>query len=102
MFEKQGYHLICLAVLLFMPSAYLLFSVVRYFGFPRALGIDHFDESYRTKPQGVEKARVMGEELAYEGVHRKKKISRSTINQSFDVLSGCDHQTFDDHFLQSS
>ena len=29
---------------------YTLYSIHRYFGFKRALGIDHFDESYRNKP----------------------------------------------------
>ena len=36
-----------LAVLLLLPAVYLFYSVRRYFGFRRALGADHFDESYR-------------------------------------------------------
>ena len=39
-----------LAVVIALPTIYLLYSVVRYFGFTRALGIDHFDASYRDKP----------------------------------------------------
>lgn len=38
-----------LAVLLFIPAIYLFYSVNRYFGYKRAFGIDHFDESYRHK-----------------------------------------------------
>jgi len=40
--------LICVA--LGLPAVYTLYSVVRYFGMARAAGIDHFDESYRSKP----------------------------------------------------
>ena len=43
---------ICL--ILGAPAAYTLYSVARYFGFARAAGIDHFDDSYRTKPLVVE------------------------------------------------
>jgi len=38
------------AVILLAPGIYLLYSIVRYFSFTRALGIDHFDESYRSRP----------------------------------------------------
>ena len=37
-----------LGAILVVPSAYLLYSVKKYFGFQRALGIDHFDPSYRS------------------------------------------------------
>ena len=39
-----------LAVILFVPFAYTMYSVFHYFGIDRAYGIDHFDASYRTKP----------------------------------------------------
>ena len=39
-----------LAVVLAVPALYLFYSVGRYFGFRRAFGIDHFDESYRSLP----------------------------------------------------
>jgi hypothetical protein len=39
-----------LALLLFLPFAYTMYSVFRYFGIDRAYGIDHFDPSYRNKP----------------------------------------------------
>ncbi len=39
-----------LAVILFFPFAYTMYSVFHYFGIDRAYGIDHFDASYRTKP----------------------------------------------------
>jgi len=39
-----------IAVVLFVPSAYLFYSVRRYFGFRRAFGIDHFDPSFRSVP----------------------------------------------------
>ncbi|HON59729.1 MAG TPA: methyltransferase [Smithella sp.] len=39
-----------LAVILTVPALYLFYSVARYFGLKRAMGIDHFDDSYRFKP----------------------------------------------------
>lgn len=39
-----------LAVILIVPALYTLYSVFRYFGLGRALGGDHFRESYRTMP----------------------------------------------------
>ena len=38
-----------LAVVLFVPFAYTMYSVFHYFGIDRAYGIDHFDLSYRIK-----------------------------------------------------
>jgi len=38
------------ALIAAIPAAYLFYSVKRYFGFKRAFGIDHFDESYRSLP----------------------------------------------------
>ncbi len=40
-------HLITLVLL--VPILYLLYSLVKYFGVKRALGIDHFEASYREK-----------------------------------------------------
>ena len=37
-----------LAIAAAIPTVYLFYSVKRYFGFKRALGIDHFDPSYRS------------------------------------------------------
>jgi hypothetical protein len=39
-----------ISLILFIPFAYLMYSVLKYFGYQRALGIDHFDESYRELP----------------------------------------------------
>ena len=39
-----------LALITLVPAIYLFYSVKRYFGFRRAFGIDHFDESYRSFP----------------------------------------------------
>jgi len=40
-----------IAVILFIPFAYTMYSVVHYFGMDRAYGIDHFDPSiYKSKP----------------------------------------------------
>ena len=39
-----------LAIAAVIPTVYLFYSTVRYFGFKRALGIDHFDPSYRAMP----------------------------------------------------
>jgi protein-S-isoprenylcysteine O-methyltransferase Ste14 len=33
-----------------IPTVYLFYSTKRYFGFKRALGIDHFDSSWRSVP----------------------------------------------------
>jgi hypothetical protein len=52
----QGPALQVLAILALAPAIYLFYSVARYFGFRRALGIDHFDTSYRSIPfvrQGI-------------------------------------------------
>lgn len=39
------------AFLFFLPAAYGMFSVIKYFGIDRAYGIDHFEpETYRNKP----------------------------------------------------
>ena len=39
-----------LAFIFTLLCAYLFYSVMKYFGLKRALGIDHFDSSYRLKP----------------------------------------------------
>ena len=38
------------SVLIFIPFIYTMYSVKKYFGFTRAIGIDHFDPSYKDKP----------------------------------------------------
>ncbi len=45
-----------LATLLALPAVYTFTSIVRYFGFVRAAGADHFDPAYRARPlvdQGI-------------------------------------------------
>jgi protein-S-isoprenylcysteine O-methyltransferase Ste14 len=45
-----------LAIVAAIPVVYLFYSVIKYFGFERALGADHFYESYQNKPlvtQGI-------------------------------------------------
>ena len=39
-----------LAIIALIPAVYLFYSVKRYFSFKRALGIDHFDKTYRSIP----------------------------------------------------
>ncbi|MDR2512974.1 MAG: phosphatidylethanolamine N-methyltransferase family protein [Puniceicoccales bacterium] len=39
-----------LACVLLVPSLYLAYSVLRYFGIKRAFGLDHFDMHYRHMP----------------------------------------------------
>ena len=39
-----------IAFVLFIPAAWTFYSVVRYFGFIRATGADHFEPEYRIKP----------------------------------------------------
>lgn len=38
------------AVAALVPAIYVFYSVHRYFGFARAVGIDHFDPTYRSLP----------------------------------------------------
>lgn len=47
---------VAVSLALFIPFAYLIFSVLKYFGYKRAMGIDHFDERYHEMPlvqQGI-------------------------------------------------
>jgi protein-S-isoprenylcysteine O-methyltransferase Ste14 len=39
-----------LAGIIVVPVAYLIYSVVRFFTISRAMGADHFSESYRSRP----------------------------------------------------
>ena len=39
-----------LAIIIFIPGAYTMYSVKKYFGFLRAAGADHFDTKYRDMP----------------------------------------------------
>jgi hypothetical protein len=39
-----------ISLVLIIPVAFTMYSVVKYFSLKRALGIDHFDESYRELP----------------------------------------------------
>ena len=39
-----------LAIILFIPGVYTMYSVKKYFGFLRAAGADHFDSKYRDMP----------------------------------------------------
>jgi protein-S-isoprenylcysteine O-methyltransferase Ste14 len=45
-----------LSLLLVAPVIFMMYSIVHYFSFRRAFGIDHFDPAYRTTPlirQGI-------------------------------------------------
>ncbi|GAF90031.1 unnamed protein product, partial [marine sediment metagenome] len=46
--DPRALNIIALALL--VPILYLFYSLVKYFGMKRALGIDHFDARYRDKP----------------------------------------------------
>jgi hypothetical protein len=37
-------------IVLLLPALYTFYSVHKYFGIKRALGIDHFDKTYRNVP----------------------------------------------------
>jgi hypothetical protein len=39
-----------LAIIIFIPAFYTMYSVKKYFGFLRAAGADHFDPKYRDMP----------------------------------------------------
>ena len=47
---KPGWLAWTLGLILFIPGAYTMYSVKRYFGFLRAAGADHFDSKYRDMP----------------------------------------------------
>jgi len=45
-----------MALAVTLPGVYLFYSIGRFFSYNRAVGIDHFDMSYRNKPlvkQGI-------------------------------------------------
>jgi protein-S-isoprenylcysteine O-methyltransferase Ste14 len=43
-----------IGVILFIPVVYLLYSIGKYFGVKRAMGIDHFDPAYKDLPMVTE------------------------------------------------
>jgi len=47
---KPGWVAWILSIILFIPGAYTMYSVKKYFGFLRAAGADHFDPKYRNMP----------------------------------------------------
>ena len=47
---KPGWLAWSLGLILFIPGAYTMYSVKKYFGFLRAAGADHFDPKYRNLP----------------------------------------------------
>ena len=47
---KPGWLAWSLAIIIFIPGAYTMYSVKKYFGFLRAAGADHFDPKYRDMP----------------------------------------------------
>ena len=50
-FNLNIYFAYLLAGLLFIPAIYVLYSVKKYFGFDRAIGVDHFQpEKFKNEP----------------------------------------------------
>jgi len=47
---KPGWLAWSIAIIIFVPGAYTMYSVKKYFGFLRAAGADHFDSKYRDMP----------------------------------------------------
>ena len=47
---KPGLLAWILSIILFIPGAYTMYSVKKYFGFLRAAGADHFDSRYKDIP----------------------------------------------------
>ena len=47
---KPGWLAWILGLILFIPGAYTIYSVKKYFGFLRAAGADHFDPKYKDMP----------------------------------------------------
>ena len=44
---KPGWLAWTLSIIVFIPGAYTMYSVKKYFGFTRAAGADHFDSKYK-------------------------------------------------------
>jgi len=44
---KPGWLTWTLSIIVFIPGAYTMYSVKKYFGFTRAAGADHFDSKYK-------------------------------------------------------
>jgi len=44
---NPGWFAWILAIIIFIPGAYTMYSVKKYFGFTRAAGADHFDPKYK-------------------------------------------------------
>ena len=47
---NPGWFAWILSIIVFIPGAYTMYSVKKYFGFLRAAGADHFDPKYRNIP----------------------------------------------------
>jgi len=47
---SPGWFAWSLAFIIFIPGAYTMYSVKKYFGFLRAAGADHFDSKYKDMP----------------------------------------------------
>ena len=47
---KPNWFVWILAIVIFIPGVYTMYSVKKYFGFLRAAGADHFDSKYRDMP----------------------------------------------------
>jgi len=47
---KPGILVWFISIVIFIPGAYTMYSVKKYFGFLRAAGADHFDPKYRDMP----------------------------------------------------
>ena len=45
-----GWFVWILAIIIFIPGAYTIYSIKKYFGFLRAAGADHFDPKYKDMP----------------------------------------------------
>ena len=45
-----GWFVWILSIIIFIPGAYTIYSIKKYFGFLRAAGADHFDPKYKDMP----------------------------------------------------
>ncbi|MBU2559415.1 phosphatidylethanolamine N-methyltransferase family protein [archaeon] len=75
-FESNQTILNLIALIITFPFLYTMYSVRKYFGITRALGIDHFDEAYGKKP------------FVTEGIYKYTSNSMYTFGLLFMWIPG--------------
>ena len=74
-----------IAIILFIPFAYTMYSVAHYFGMDRAYGIDHFEPSIYKNKTFCKAGHVQ----VYEQCHVQIRLSRSLGDRICFFLQSC-------------